>query len=51
VFVFVSFISNFLAKFNKKLEKLVEFTLEKKFQNFPNLFVEKERNFARKKKH
>jgi hypothetical protein len=33
-----------------KRENLVGFTLEKKkFQNFPNFFVEKRRNFARKK--
>jgi hypothetical protein len=38
-----------LEKFDQKIAKLVEFTLEKKFQNFSQLLAKKWRNFARKK--
>jgi len=37
-----------LAKFDPKIEKLVEFTRKKKIQNFSQLLWKKWRNFARK---
>jgi len=48
----VLFFTCFVSNFFKKKEKLVEFTLEKKkrkFQAFPNFFVEKWRNYAKNK--
>lgn len=49
VYFFIFLISNFLAKFNNKLENLVEFTL---VQYFPNLFFKpKIAKFCQNKKH
>jgi hypothetical protein len=49
---FFQFLSiEILEKFDPKIAKLVEFTLEKKFQKFSQLLWKKWRNFARKKKH